>query len=288
MLRSVVNLSLAALLLSACGSGEPDPRPASQITFTAAVAQYAEEYRAANDLRRPEIRAARKDAVLAAAPGGEVVNWRGNIKEIATTSQGARLVLKLPGSNCLIESHREFGIPADSPAFELLKHLKSGDSLFFSGMLVPDKKDGFLELSLTESGGMSEPEYSLIFVALDQTRTDESLVAQGMASADEKFQSHLAKLEAKLEAERERRERPHNSEWDGSVRQVKRYLQRNLVDPKSYQSIEWGKVLAKDSGPCAYLVRHKYRAKNSFGGYVVEDQGFCMDAQCTVIDALSM
>lgn len=65
-----------------------------------------------------------------------------------------------------------------------------------------------------------------------------------------------------------------NSSWDGSVRQVKDYLKRNLKDPKSYESIEWSNVIENNDG---YMVRHKYRAKNSFGGYTIEDKTFYMD-----------
>ena len=59
-----------------------------------------------------------------------------------------------------------------------------------------------------------------------------------------------------------------NSPWDGSVWQVERYLERNLKDPDSFEAIEWGKVVKTTSG---YQVRCLYRAKNSLGGYVVEN-----------------
>lgn len=67
-----------------------------------------------------------------------------------------------------------------------------------------------------------------------------------------------------------------NSSLDGSVSQVVKYLKNNLKDPDSYESIEWGNVTETDNG---YIVRHKYRAKNSFGGYVIEHQIFNIDWQ---------
>jgi hypothetical protein len=79
------------------------------------------------------------------------------------------------------------------------------------------------------------------------------------------------------------RERVSNSGWDGSVYQVKRYLKNNLKDPDSYQSIEWGPVSKKDGG---YMVRHKYRAKNSFGGYDVQDQIFMLDSEGNVTETI--
>ena len=77
-----------------------------------------------------------------------------------------------------------------------------------------------------------------------------------------------------------------NSGWDGSVHQVERYLKRNLKDPSSLNVIEWGNVVPGADG--GFVVRVKYRAKNSFGGYVVEDQVFSLDAQGNVIGAVNL
>lgn len=70
---------------------------------------------------------------------------------------------------------------------------------------------------------------------------------------------------------------------NGSVWQVEEYLKRNLKDPDSYESIEWGTVTRNDNG---YLVRHKYRAKNSFGGYVIESINFQLNTQGNVVQTL--
>jgi hypothetical protein len=80
------------------------------------------------------------------------------------------------------------------------------------------------------------------------------------------------------------REVVENSAWDASVRQVERYLKQNLKDPDSYQSIEWSKVVKTDGG--GFMVRHKYRAKNGFGGYTIEEQVFILDAQGNVLEAV--
>jgi hypothetical protein len=71
-----------------------------------------------------------------------------------------------------------------------------------------------------------------------------------------------------------------NSSFDASVEQVERYLKNHLKDPRSYQAIEWSSVTKRDDG--SYYVRHKYRAKNSFGGYVVNEQLFYLDAKGNV------
>lgn len=82
--------------------------------------------------------------------------------------------------------------------------------------------------------------------------------------------------------ENENKGKIENSPWDGSVYQVKKYLNKTLKDPKSYESIEWSTVSEKDG---YYFVNHKYRAKNSFGGYVIETIAYKLDENGTVISA---
>ena len=76
-----------------------------------------------------------------------------------------------------------------------------------------------------------------------------------------------------------------NSELDASVYQVKHYLKNYyLKDPRSYESIEWSKVNeVSGNSYYKYWVRHKYRAKNSFGGYVIENKIFYLDEQGNVV-----
>lgn len=72
-----------------------------------------------------------------------------------------------------------------------------------------------------------------------------------------------------------------NNKWNGGVKQVEDYLERTLRDPDSYESIEWSEVKRKDDG---FYVRHKYRAKNGFGGYVVTNQLFHLDFSGNVVN----
>ncbi len=74
-----------------------------------------------------------------------------------------------------------------------------------------------------------------------------------------------------------------NSAWDGSVYQVERYLKRYLKEPDSFQAIEWSPVQETDTG---YIVRCKYRAKNSFGGYVIENQIFTLNRNGNVLSVI--
>jgi hypothetical protein len=61
----------------------------------------------------------------------------------------------------------------------------------------------------------------------------------------------------------------YNSPIDKSVSQVEKYIKNRLKDPDSFEVIEWGDVVKGPDGACQ--VTCLYRAKNSFGAYVVED-----------------
>lgn len=72
-----------------------------------------------------------------------------------------------------------------------------------------------------------------------------------------------------------------SSSWDGSVWQVKSWLKANLKDPGSLDFIEWSPVQKTTDG--GFMVRVKYRAKNSLGGYVIDNKIFFLDSTGKVI-----
>lgn len=73
-----------------------------------------------------------------------------------------------------------------------------------------------------------------------------------------------------------------NSGWDGSVQQVKRFLDKTLRDPASFEAIEWGSVRRTCDG---YFVLVKYRARNGFGGMVISTKAFTLDTNGLVVSA---
>ena len=75
----------------------------------------------------------------------------------------------------------------------------------------------------------------------------------------------------------------YNSSWDASVSQVVDYLNQTLLDPDSLEFIEWSPVVESNDG---YQVRTKYRAKNTFGGYVIKEQLFTLDKDGQVLSAI--
>lgn len=73
---------------------------------------------------------------------------------------------------------------------------------------------------------------------------------------------------------------------------VKAFLKSNLKDPGSYQPIEWSPVVTVTKTSWVNIgyknaIRHKYRARNSFGGYEIENQIFFIDAGYNVVDVMN-
>lgn len=67
--------------------------------------------------------------------------------------------------------------------------------------------------------------------------------------------------------------KPANSPWDGSVACVNDYLNKVLLDPYSVKYEEWSAVtFITYQDQNFWAVRIKYRAKNAFGAYILEEK----------------
>lgn len=75
-----------------------------------------------------------------------------------------------------------------------------------------------------------------------------------------------------------------NSDWDGSVKQVKDYLKANLNDWDSYESLEWSELIEANLTTHKYVVRHKYRTSNGYGAKIIINQIFYLDENGTVVN----
>ena len=75
-----------------------------------------------------------------------------------------------------------------------------------------------------------------------------------------------------------------NSSWDGSVYQVKAWYRKHLKDPGSVEYISWSPVVRNKNG--TFMVRVRYRAKNSFGGYVIGEDVCGLSANGRVLDCV--
>lgn len=78
-------------------------------------------------------------------------------------------------------------------------------------------------------------------------------------------------------------EEVHQKELQLVRNSVTKYLKENLKDPKSYEEIEWSEIAHREG---KLIVRHKYRAKNSFGGYAIDNKVFFLSPLGTVEDVI--
>jgi hypothetical protein len=141
----------------------------TQRAFCEVLREHAKLYEAApNDLKRSAVRNERGRALRAAVPGGRVERWIAQIKTLTTTSEGNAVLemrlycldLKTFGigtwNNELSDVLDQTLIRRDSPDYAFLSDVSPGQDLTFNGSLVPDERDGFREISLTERGSMLE------------------------------------------------------------------------------------------------------------------------------------
>jgi len=71
-----------------------------------------------------------------------------------------------------------------------------------------------------------------------------------------------------------------NTQYDGSVWQIKDWLKKHADEPSSLKVLHWGKVVDLNDG---YLVHVKFEAKNKSGAYVVSDKVFKLDKSGTIV-----
>jgi hypothetical protein len=76
---------------------------------------------------------------------------------------------------------------------------------------------------------------------------------------------------------------PRASQYDGSVRPVRAYLENTLNDPGSYTEHRWGR-LENHNG--TFYVRHSFRARNSFGGMILQDWTFGVDSFGVIVSII--
>lgn len=140
---------------------------------------------------------------------------------------------------------------------------RSGDMLRLSYM--GGSKDVHHSKTNFAADVQSARERAAIVARAAQERAEQAQKAQAAAA-----QAKQAAEQAKIESEAGKQ--PINSEWDGSVSEVEKYMKGHLKDPKSTEYIKWYPVaLTEAEGRKAWAVRVKYRSKNSFGGYVIDE-----------------
>jgi hypothetical protein len=75
-----------------------------------------------------------------------------------------------------------------------------------------------------------------------------------------------------------------NNMWDDSVPQVKDYLKDSFDNMDSYESLEWSKVKKISGVNYNYIVRHKFKIKNGYGGTELYNKNFYLNEKGVVVD----
>jgi hypothetical protein len=150
---------------------------ADEATFIAATQMYMEPYRnAKNELQKSALRKERAQELKAALGGKlEVVNWTGVLTDLSTNSDGdayitveiARGVSIRTWNNSLSDKGDRTLIKFGSSLFKALAEMEEGTRVHFSGSFFPGQ-DFVKEMSLTESGSMSEPEFLFRFSKVER------------------------------------------------------------------------------------------------------------------------
>jgi hypothetical protein len=162
---------LAALALGFVFPARGWELPIDQQRFLSVITDNRTAYRQApNDMARGAMRAARARAICAAFPETAVKDWIGKIKTLSSAGSKAAGVLAVAlgrdvdlttctTSLCFDDTH----ISPDTPLYRTAVVLRVGALVTFSGNFIPAKTDCFREISLSDSGSMTAPEFMFRF-----------------------------------------------------------------------------------------------------------------------------
>lgn len=146
--------------------------PASQKKFIDLIDTNVPRYRTAkNELQKSAIRTERKQALCEITEGFTVSDWIGTVNALNTNSEGnAVLSIRISPNieiktwnNALSDTGSNTLIEKDTLLFNELFYLSRGQKVMFSGSFFTSEKDCLKELSVTEEGAMTKPEFLMRF-----------------------------------------------------------------------------------------------------------------------------
>lgn len=172
-------LLVLVLVLAAPAPAFPQAMPPDQAALCRAVEAGITQYRAAisqglNQLKRTNLRTARKRAIQQALGSLKVSGWVGNVASMGTTSDGLAYVAVLIPCGATIKTWNnglsDIGdstlIRNGSALYNAVADLSDKQAVTFSGRFVAAEEDHVKESSITESGSMTDPEFIFRFAAI--------------------------------------------------------------------------------------------------------------------------
>jgi hypothetical protein len=165
-------------MISSCKSEYKSPYPADQDLFLNEVRSYAKQYTGnENGAFRTQLHMKRAAWIKTQAQLKKGVSgWVGEVKDISTSSVDNSIALSLNFSGYPIEiqtwsnflsdnlSGEKTMIELNSTLGQKIVSLRIGQKIKFSGKFLADNgENGIEEISITESGSMTEPEFAFVF-----------------------------------------------------------------------------------------------------------------------------
>lgn len=178
-LKSAGAVAALSVLLAGCG-------PSLDLTddqqkFINLVEESKDAYsNAENSIQESRTRETRAVQLCAHfSDGFEVRDWQGEVKAIHSTMTGdvgielliaKNLTLQTATTSLTFDNDTQATlISEDSPLYEKVASLASGDTVKFSGAFIKGSdKDCLMEVSVTEAGGMRMPEFIFHVTSLDE------------------------------------------------------------------------------------------------------------------------
>lgn len=166
--KRILIAALMILALLGCGT-EPTRTYLEQGPFESSMAQYAvtyvEKYNILNQSSASLVRMNRRSDLETLTP--HFINWRVRFLGAVTDREGEASVMfnALDHENVIYAT----GLSADSILYPDLSSLTPGDEVEIQGQFIDgDSTDGFKELSLTEFGSMTAPEFEIKLLSIRQ------------------------------------------------------------------------------------------------------------------------
>ena len=134
------------------------------------VYRYRQNYHGAStELQKTAQRIMRKESICGIG-SYEAVNWYGVVIDVRSTKEGKAGLSVNAGEFKLVPFDGFFGdsnfVDSTSPIYQSLLSLKKGDKVAFHGVFHKSDKDCFREMSLTENGSMTSPDFIFDFKAV--------------------------------------------------------------------------------------------------------------------------
>ena len=168
-LKRIAAAALMVSTLSGCGT-EPSRTYLEQGPFESSIDQYAatyvKQYNILNQSSASMVRMNRQSDLQTLTPYFR--NWRVRFLGAATDRNGEATVMfnALNHANVIYETT----LSANSSLYPTLSSLKVGEQVEIEGSFIDgDSTDGFKELSLTEFGSMTAPEFEIELTGIRRT-----------------------------------------------------------------------------------------------------------------------